>query len=126
MLWGEKVLNDHGNVVCLSSIGGIAGNAGQTNYGATKAGLIGYVQTAAKAHAERGITINAVAPGFIETRMTAEMPFALREAGRRLNSLSQGGQPEDVAELITFLATPGASGITGNVIRVCGQSLIGA
>ena len=126
VLWGEKVLNDHGNVVCLSSIGGIAGNAGQTNYGATKAGLIGYVQTAAKAHAERGITINAVAPGFIETRMTAEMPFALREAGRRLNSLSQGGQPEDVAELITFLATPGASGITGNVIRVCGQSLIGA
>ena len=126
VLWGEKILNDYGNVVCLSSIGGIAGNAGQTNYGATKAGLIGYVERAAQAHAERGVTINAVAPGFIETRMTAEMPFVIREAGRRLNSLSQGGQPEDVAELITFLATPGASGITGNVIRVCGQSLIGA
>lgn len=126
VLWEEKVLNDYGNVVCLSSIGGIAGNAGQTNYGATKAGLIGYVERAAQAQAERGVTINAVAPGFIETRMTAEMPFAIREGGRRLNSLSQGGQPEDVAELITFLATPGASGITGNVIRVCGQSLIGA
>ncbi len=126
VLWGEKILNDYGNVVCLSSIGGIAGNAGQTNYGATKAGLIGYVERAAQAHAERGVTINAVAPGFIETRMTAEMPFVIREAGRRLNSLSQGGEPEDVAELITFLATPGASGITGNVIRVCGQSLIGA
>lgn len=126
VLWGEEVLNDYGNVVCLSSIGGIAGNAGQTNYGASKAGLIGYVQRAAQVQAERGVTINAVAPGFIETRMTEEMPFMLREAGRRLNSLSQGGQPEDVAELITFLATPGASGVTGNVIRVCGQSLIGA
>ena len=126
VLWGEKVLNDGGNVICLSSIGGIAGNMGQTNYGTTKAGLIGYVERAAKAHAERGVTINAVAPGFIETRMTAEMPFMIREGGRRMNSLSQGGQPEDVAELITFLATPGASGITGNVIRVCGQSLIGA
>lgn len=126
VLWGEEVLNDYGNVVCLSSIGGIAGNAGQTNYGATKAGLIGYVQRAAQVQAERGVTINAVAPGFIETRMTEEMPFMLREAGRRMNSLSQGGEPEDVAELITFLATPGASGVTGNVIRVCGQSLIGA
>lgn len=126
VLLGEKVLNDYGNVVCLSSIGGIAGNMGQTNYGASKAGLIGYVQSAAQAHAERGVTINAVAPGFIETRMTAEMPFMIREAGRRMNSLSQGGEPEDVAELITFLSTPGASGVTGNVIRVCGQSLIGA
>ncbi len=125
-LLGAGVLHPHGRIVCLSSIGGIAGNMGQTNYGATKAGLIGYVQAQADELADRGICINAVAPGFIETRMTAEMPFIIREAGRRMNSLSQGGQPEDVAELITFLATPGAAGISGNVVRVCGQSLIGA
>lgn len=119
-------LNEHGRIVCLSSIGGIAGNMGQTNYGATKAGLIGYVQTRAAELAAKGCCINAVAPGFIETRMTAEMPFMIREAGRRMNSMSQGGLPEDVAELICFLSTPGAAGVSGNVIRVCGQSLIGA
>ena len=126
VLLGEKVMRDHGRIVCLSSIGGIAGNVGQTNYGATKAGLIGYVQAQGPKQAGRGITVNAVAPGFIETRMTAAMPFMIREAGRRMNSLSQGGTPEDVAELITFLSTPGAGGVTGNVVRVCGQSLIGA
>lgn len=126
VLLGEQVIRDHGRVVCLSSIGGIAGNVGQTNYGATKAGLIGYVQAQGPKQAERGITVNAVAPGFIETRMTAAMPFMIREAGRRMNSMSQGGYPEDVAELITFLSTPGAGGVTGNVVRVCGQSLIGA
>jgi 3-oxoacyl-[acyl-carrier protein] reductase len=126
VLLGEQVIRDHGRIVCLSSIGGIAGNMGQTNYGATKAGLIGYVQSQGPKQAERGITVNAVAPGFIETRMTAAMPFMIREAGRRMNSLSQGGLPEDVAELITFLSTPGAGGVTGNVVRVCGQSLIGA
>ena len=125
-LHADKTLRDEGRIVCLSSIGGIAGNVGQTNYGASKAGLIGYVRAEAKKLAGRGICINAVAPGFIETRMTAAMPFMIREAGRRMNSLSQGGQPEDVAELITFLSTPGAAGVTGNVIRVCGQSLIGA
>jgi 3-oxoacyl-[acyl-carrier protein] reductase len=126
VLLGDKVINEHGRIICLSSIGGIAGNMGQTNYGATKAGLIGYVKSQSQTLGERSITLNAVAPGFIETRMTAEMPFMIREAGRRMNSLSQGGQPEDVAELITFLSTPGAGGISGNVIRVCGQSLIGA
>ncbi len=126
VLLGDKVINDGGRIVCLSSIGGIAGNMGQTNYGATKAGLIGYVAAQSAEQAKRGITVNAVAPGFIETRMTAEMPFMIREAGRRMNSLSQGGHPEDVAELIKFLSTPGAVGITGQTIRVCGQSLIGA
>jgi 3-oxoacyl-[acyl-carrier protein] reductase len=125
-LHADKTLRDEGRIVCLSSIGGIAGNVGQTNYGASKAGLIGYVRAEAPKLAGRGIGINAVAPGFIETRMTAAMPFTIREAGRRMNSLSQGGQPQDVAELITFLATPGAVGVSGNVIRVCGQSLIGA
>ncbi len=125
-LLAAGAINAHGRIVCLSSIGGIAGNMGQTNYGATKAGLIGYVAAQAPEVADRGICINAVAPGFIETRMTAEMPFMIREAGRRMNSLSQGGQPQDVAELITFLSSPGAEGVSGNVIRVCGQSLIGA
>jgi 3-oxoacyl-[acyl-carrier protein] reductase len=125
-LLAAKTLNEHGRIVCLSSIGGIAGNLGQTNYGATKAGLIGYVEGRASEVAAQGICINAVAPGFIETRMTADMPMMIREAGRRMNSMSQGGQPEDVAELICFLSTPGAAGVSGNVIRVCGQSLIGA
>ncbi|WP_423821865.1 3-oxoacyl-ACP reductase [Salinisphaera sp. SPP-AMP-43] len=126
VLSGEQVINEHGRVVCLCSIGGIAGNRGQTNYGATKAGLIGFVEHRADSQRERGITFNAVAPGFIETRMTAEMPFGVREAGRRLSSLGQGGTPDDVAEAITCLCTPGAGGISGNVLRVCGQSLIGA
>ncbi|CAN0127726.1 unnamed protein product, partial [Chrysoparadoxa australica] len=104
VLLGDKIVNDHGRILCLSSIGGIAGNAGQTNYGATKAGLIGYVQSQGQKFGDRGITVNAVAPGFIETRMTAEMPFMIREGGRRMNSMSQGGQPQDVAELLTFLA----------------------
>ena len=119
-------LNENARVICLSSIGGIAGNLGQTNYGASKAGLIGYVQARAPELAKRGVTINAVAPGFIETDMTAAMPFAIREGGRRMNSMSQGGQPIDVAELITFFSAPGAAGISGQTVRVCGQSLIGA
>ncbi|MES1923709.1 3-oxoacyl-ACP reductase [Salinisphaera sp. T31B1] len=126
VLTGEQVINEHGRVVCLCSIGGIAGNRGQTNYGATKAGLIGFVERRGVTERERGVTVNAVAPGFIETRMTAEMPFGVREGGRRLSSLSQGGEPRDVAEAITFLVTPGAGGVSANVLRVCGQSLIGA
>lgn len=110
----------------LSSISGVAGNFGQTNYAATKAALVGYVKASAGALAERGISINAVAPGFIETPMTDAMPFATREIGRHLNSLKQGGQPRDVAELITFLCSAMAYGVTGNTIRVCGQGLVGA
>ena len=75
---------------------------------------------------QRGGTINAVAPGFIETAMTRRMPLMVREAGRRLNSLKQGGTPADVAEAIAFLASPGAHPLTGQVLRVCGQSLLGA
>ena len=125
-LLAGAVLRDGGRIVCLSSISGIAGNAGQSNYAMSKAALIGYVAAQAGVLAARGICINAVAPGFIETPMTDAMPFLLRELGRRANSLKQGGQPRDVAELVTFLATPGAAGITGQTIRVCGQALIGA
>ncbi len=122
----RDLLNDNGRVVCVSSMSGIAGNAGQTNYSTSKAGVIGMVQSMAPLLAERGATINAVAPGFIETQMTAAMPIGPREAGRRMNSLSQGGLPVDVAEAIAWFASPASTGLNGNVVRVCGQSLIGA
>ncbi|ADB32455.1 short-chain dehydrogenase/reductase SDR [Kribbella flavida DSM 17836] len=119
-------LHDGGSVIGVSSIAGIAGNNGQTNYATSKAGVIGLVQAYAPRLAERQIRINAVAPGFIETEMTARVPFAIREVGRRINSLQQGGQPVDVAETIAWFADPASAGVTGNVVRVCGQSMLGA
>ena len=119
-------LNENGRIVCVSSMSGIAGNSGQTNYAASKAGVIGMVESLAPTLAKRKATINAVAPGFIETQMTAAMPIGPREAGRRLSSLSQGGLPVDVAETIAWFASPATTGVTGNVVRVCGQSLLGA
>jgi 3-oxoacyl-[acyl-carrier protein] reductase len=121
-----NLLGEGARVVTVSSIGGIAGNRGQTNYGASKAGVIGIVETLAPELAQRGATINAVAPGFIETQMTAAMPLFVREGGRRMNSLTQGGLPIDVAETIAWFASPASGGVNGNVVRVCGQSLIGA
>ncbi|AXN47890.1 3-oxoacyl-[acyl-carrier-protein] reductase FabG [Mycobacterium marinum] len=125
-LVGNGSIGAGGRVIGLSSIAGIAGNRGQTNYGATKAGMIGIAQALAPSLAEKDITINAVAPGFIETKMTAAIPLATREVGRRLNSLLQGGQPVDVAEAIAYFASPASNAVTGNVIRVCGQAMIGA
>jgi 3-oxoacyl-[acyl-carrier protein] reductase len=122
----RAVLNEGGRVVCVSSISGIAGNAGQTNYATSKAGVIGVVDAYAPEVAARGATINAVAPGFIETQMTAKVPLPIREAGRRMSSLSQGGLPIDVAEAIAWFASPACGGLNGNVVRVCGQSLLGA
>jgi 3-oxoacyl-[acyl-carrier protein] reductase len=113
-------------IVCVSSVSGIAGNRGQANYATSKAGVIGVVDALAPELAKRQCTINAVAPGFIETRMTAAMPLGTREAGRRMNSLAQGGLPVDVAETVAWFASPGSGGVNGNVVRVCGQSLIGA
>jgi 3-oxoacyl-[acyl-carrier protein] reductase len=115
-----------GRLIGVSSQNGIAGARGQTNYATSKAGVIGLVQSMAPVLASRGITVNAVAPGFIETQMTARMPVMLREAGRRMNSMTQGGLPVDVAENIAWLASPASGGVTGNVVRVCGQSLLGA
>jgi 3-oxoacyl-[acyl-carrier protein] reductase len=119
-------LADGGRVVGLSSMAGIAGNRGQTNYAATKAGMIGLTDVLSQTYAEKGITVNAVAPGFIETKMTEAIPLATREVGRRLNSLYQGGQPVDVAETIAFFASPASNAVTGNTIRVCGQAWLGA
>lgn len=122
----EDALRPGGRIVSVSSLGGIAGNRGQANYAASKAGIIGMVQALAPAMRERSATINAVAPGFIETDMTAAMPMVTREAGRRMNSMVQGGRPEDVAETIAWLASPGSGGVNGEVVRVCGQSMLGA
>lgn len=121
-------LNRGGSVVATASIAGIAGNVGQTNYAASKAGIIGLVRALAPgALAEYGVSVNAVAPGFIETKMTAAVPLFIREAGRRMNSLAQGGLPVDVAETTAWLASPASAAVVnGQVIRVCGQSLLGA
>jgi 3-oxoacyl-[acyl-carrier protein] reductase len=125
-LLAQNVLRENGRIVCVSSMSGIAGNAGQTNYAASKAGVIGMVHAMASEVGKRRATINAVAPGFIETQMTAAMPIATREAGRRMNSLAQGGLPVDVAETIAWYASPASGGLNGTVVRVCGQSLVGA
>ncbi|HEY2602952.1 MAG TPA: SDR family oxidoreductase, partial [Thermoleophilaceae bacterium] len=125
-LFEREAIRSGGRIVCVSSISGIAGNAGQTNYSTSKAGIIGLVESSAPALGKQGVTINAVAPGFIETQMTAAMPITTREAGRRMNSLAQGGLPIDVAETIAWFAGAGSGGVTGQVVRVCGQSLIGA
>jgi 3-oxoacyl-[acyl-carrier protein] reductase len=125
-LLADGGLTADGRIVSVSSMNGIAGQRGQTNYATSKAGIIGMVQSLAPVLAERGGTINAVAPGFIETQMTASMPIGTREAGRRMNSLAQGGRPVDVAETVAWLGSPASGGVNGNVVRVCGQSLLGA
>ncbi|MBI5336387.1 MAG: 3-oxoacyl-ACP reductase [Mycolicibacterium rufum] len=125
-LVGNGTIGENGRIVGLSSMAGIAGNRGQTNYAATKAGMIGLTDALAAPFGEKSITINAIAPGFIETKMTDAIPLATREVGRRLNSLFQGGQPVDVAEAIAYFASPASNAVTGNTIRVCGQAWLGA
>ncbi|MGW4271300.1 3-oxoacyl-ACP reductase [Streptomyces seoulensis] len=126
-LLAAGALRPGGRIVATASIAGLAGNAGQTNYGASKAGVAGLVRALApRARAEHGVTVNAVAPGFIETKMTAAVPLFIREAGRRMNSLAQGGLPVDVAETTAWLAHPASGAVNGQVVRVCGQSLLGA
>ncbi|MGW0574514.1 3-oxoacyl-ACP reductase [Streptomyces sp. NPDC002920] len=126
-LLAKGTLRPGGRIVATASIAGLAGNAGQTNYGASKAGVAGLVRALApRALAGHGVTVNAVAPGFIETHMTAAVPLFIREAGRRMNSLAQGGLPVDVAETTAWLAHPASGAVNGQVVRVCGQSLLGA
>jgi 3-oxoacyl-[acyl-carrier protein] reductase len=115
-----------GRIVTISSVVGSMGNGGQSNYSATKAGVEGFSRALAKELGSRSITVNSVAPGFIETQMPAAIPFVTRQMGRRLSSLGQGGLPIDVAEVIGFFVSPQAAGINGNVVRVCGQSILGA
>jgi 3-oxoacyl-[acyl-carrier protein] reductase len=121
----QHLIAENGRIVGVSSIAGIAGNLGQTNYAASKAGVIGLVDALAP-ELDAGITVNAVAPGFIITQMTAAVPFATREVGQRMNAMSQGGLPVDVAEAIAWYLDPGSTAVNGNVVRVCGQMMLGA
>lgn len=120
------LINDGGLVVGIASIAGIAGNNGQTNYASAKAGVIGWIQSLAARGAKQGLRANVIAPGFMETEMVKTIPLTIREAGRRMNSMSQGGHPVDVAEAIAWLANPGSAAVSGNVIGVNGQMLLGA
>ena len=119
-------LSDEARIVGIASTSGVAGNKGQTNYAASKAGVMGLVWAMRDALADRPVTVNAVAPGFIETEMTGAIPFVQREIFRRSNSLQQGGEPVDVAETIAWFCDPASGGVDGQVVRVCGQNLVGA
>ena len=124
----QAMFNEHARIICISSISGIAGNFGQSNYACSKAGIAAYVEAFAQSSSlksTKGLTINAIAPGFIETQMTQNMPLLTRELGRRMNALSQGGLPLDIAEAINYFCHPGSHGLNGNILRVCGLSLLG-
>lgn len=125
-LLDKGLIRTGGTVIGIASIAGIAGNNGQTNYATAKAGVIGWIQSLAERVAADGISANVVAPGFMETDMVKTIPLGIREAGRRMNSMSQGGQPVDVAEAIAWFAHPGSAGVSANVLGVNGQMLLGA
>lgn len=125
-LLNAGLINNGGRIVGIASIAGIAGNNGQTNYASAKAGVIGWIQSLAVRVADKAITANVIAPGFMETEMTKSIPLGLREAGRRMNSMAQGGHPVDVAEAIAWLASPGSQAVSGNVVGVNGQMILGA
>ena len=109
-----------GSIINMSSVVGVSGNAGQANYSASKAGLIGLTKSVAKELGSRGIRVNAIAPGFIITEMTAALPEKVREEWEKQIPLRRGGTPEDVANVSLFLASELSSYMTGQVIKVCG------
>ncbi len=112
--------NREGSIVNLSSVVGVSGNAGQANYSASKAGIIGFTKSVAKELGSRGIRSNAIAPGFIITEMTAKIPEEARKQWEASIPLRRGGLPEEVAKVALFLASDLASYVSGQVINVCG------
>ena len=110
----------HGSIVNMSSVVGVSGNAGQSNYSASKAGLIGFTKSIAQELGSRNIRCNAIAPGYIETDMTAKLPEDVRKAWAEQIPLRRGGKPEDVAKACIFLASDLSEYITGQVLNVCG------
>ena len=109
-----------GRIINMTSVSGVTGNVGQANYAAAKAGVIGFTKTCAKELAARGITVNAVAPGFIETAMTDVLPEKIKEGIAATVPFGRMGQPEEIASVVTFLASDFASYITGQVLNVDG------
>lgn len=109
-----------GSIINMSSVVGVGGNAGQANYSASKAGMIGFTKSIALELGSRNIRSNAIAPGFIETKMTDKLPEDVRKAWAEGIALKRGGKPEDVADVATFLASDLSSYVTGQVLSVCG------
>jgi 3-oxoacyl-[acyl-carrier protein] reductase len=116
----SMIKNKQGKIVNIASVVGVMGNAGQANYAASKAGIIGFTKSVAKEVAGRGIQVNAVAPGFIETEMTAVLPESVKEEFLRSIPMGRSGKPEEVAELVAFLVSGSADYITGQVIHING------
>lgn len=113
-----------GRIINITSVSGILGNAGQANYAASKAGIIGLTKTMARELASRGITVNAVAPGFVDTDMTQALPDGVKETATAQIPLGRFGKPEDIADMVTYLASEKAAYITGQIISVDGGMAI--